>query len=103
MFKKLMSVTLAIALAAGAMLTTVEPADARNRGGALAAGVVLGVIGATALSAHARSQPRYYAAPACYQGPRECHWTGRSCWYNRFGEYVCGGGQYRCHRPTICP
>ena len=105
MFKKLISMTLALAVLAGAGLSTVEPAEARGgRGVAIGAGVAAGIIGLGILGATAG--PRYYGpsyGPSCYPGPRQCDYVGRSCWYNRYGEYVCGGGQYRCYRPTICP
>jgi hypothetical protein len=86
-------------------LAVARPAEA-DRGGGIAAGVAvwtllgLGIAGAYA-------GPRYYdpyypAAPACYRGPRRCDWVGGSCWYTRFGEYVCSGGGYRCWHPTYC-
>ena len=104
MIKKLMSIFLAIAIAAGVALSTSEPAEAQRRGGAVAAGVAAGIIGLGILgAAAAANQPRYYATPACYHGPRECHYTGDRCWYNRYGEYVCRRGNYQCHRPLICP
>ena len=103
MLKKLISLTLALTLAAGAALTTFETAEARGgRGVAIGAGVAAGIIGLGILGATAG--PRYYGGgPGCYPGPRQCDWVGRRCWYNRFGEYVCNGGEYRCWRPTICP
>jgi hypothetical protein len=105
MLKKLMTLYLAAALAMGSLATTTEQAEAR-RGAGVAAGVAAGIIGLGILgaAANANRYDGYYGArPACYLGPRECYYTGQRCWYNRYGEYVCGRGQYRCHRPTICP
>lgn len=98
MLKKLLSTTMALSIAAGAALTTVQPAEARwGRGAAVGAGVAAGIIGLGILGATAG--PRY----GCYPGPRQCDWVGRRCWYDRYGAYVCGGGEYRCWRPTVCP
>jgi len=106
MIKRLTSIVLAAVLAVGAVAATVDDAEAR-RGRGVGIGVAAGIIGLGILGAAAAANagPRYYYGPrpACYAGPRECAWSGRSCWYNRFGEYVCGGGAYRCWRPTICP
>ena len=101
MFKKLISMTLAAAVLAGAAVSTVDTVEARGgRGVAIGAGVAAGIIGLGILGATAA--PRYYG-PSCYPGPRQCDYVGRRCWYNRYNEYVCTGGEYRCYRPTICP
>lgn len=100
MLKKLISMTLAVLVLAGTVVSTVEPAEAGGRGVAIGAGVAAGIIGLGILGATAA--PRYYG-PSCYPGPRQCDYVGRRCWYNRFGEYMCSGGEYRCYRPTICP
>ncbi len=60
----------------------------------------LGILGAAAA---ANAGPRYYRGGGCYPGPRECYRTQGSCFYNRFGEYVCRGGQMVCNRRMICP
>ena len=101
MLKKLISMSTAIALAAVAATATVEPAQARGgRGVGVGVGVAAGIIGLGILGAAAANARPY---GSCYPGPRQCDYAGRRCWYNRFGEYVCGGGEYRCYRPTICP
>lgn len=101
MLKKILSLSLVAVLAAGVVATSYEPAEARGRRGiAIGAGVAAGIIGLGILGATA---PRAYARPSCYPGPRQCDYAGRRCWYNRFGEQVCSGGEYRCYRPTICP
>ena len=57
--------------------------------------------------------PEYYGAPAyypgpygygpgCYPGPRQCGWSGGRCWYNRWGEYICGGRVWHCWRAPVC-
>jgi hypothetical protein len=104
MMKQLTSIVLAATVVAGTFITTSDDAEAR-RGRGFGVGVAAGVIGLGILGAAAAANagPRYYGhGGGCYAGPRHCGWTGRSCWYNRFGEYVCGGGRYVCSRPTIC-
>ena len=101
MLKKLLTVSMAVALTAVAATATIEPAQAGGRGVAIGAGIAGGIIGLGLLGAAANAKPYGYG-PACYAGPRQCDYVGRRCWYNRFGDYVCGGGEYRCHHPTIC-
>ncbi len=106
MIKKLMSVSMAAILAAGVMTVSANDAEAR-RGRGFGVGVAAGVIGLGILGAAAAANagPRYYYGPprgGCYPGPRQCHWQQGACWYNRFGEYVCGRGQQVCSRPMIC-
>src|SRR5689334_3613098 len=94
------SAVAALVMAVGAASWS-APAAA-DRGGAVAAGVVAGTVLGLGI-AGAYAGPRYYAVgPGCYRGPRQCDYVGRSCWYNRFGEYICRGGEYRCWRPTVC-
>ena len=102
MIRKLVQCLVALALVVGIAASMSEPAEA-GRGGRIAAGVAIGTILGLGI-AGAYDAPRYYyrEGPDCYRGPRQCQWVGRSCWYNRAGEYVCRGGDYRCSRPTIC-
>ncbi len=89
MIKKVMSTAMAAALVAGVMTVSAGDADARRRGVGvgIAAGVIgLGILGAAAA---ANAGPRYYGGGRCYPGPRRC-------WYNRYGDYVCG------RRTTVC-
>lgn len=107
MIRKITSLVLAVALAVGIVAASHSDAEARRGiGYGIAAGVIAGtVLGAYAYGSRAYASPYYYSygpGPACYKGPRQCGWSGRSCWYNRYGEYVCGGGEWRCWRPTIC-
>ena len=97
MLKKLTHALMALTMVAGIGTATVQPAEAR-RGGGLVAGAIVGGVVAGALIAGSR---RSYAG-SCYAGPRRCEWYGRHCFYNRYGDYVCRGGDYRCWRPTIC-
>ena len=100
--KKLMHVMLALALVTGAVATSAQPAEA-GRGGRVAAGVAAGIIGLGILGAYAHSRDRYYYRDAeCYPGPEECGWTNRRCFINRWGDEVCRGGRWTCHRPTYC-
>jgi hypothetical protein len=98
---KLMHALLALTVVLGLGAATIQPAEAGRRGG-VAAGVAVGTLLGLGI-AGAYAGPRYYGPPpGCYVGPRQCDWVGRRCWTNRYGEYVCRGGDYRCWRPTIC-
>jgi hypothetical protein len=101
MLRKLTYSAIALTLAAGLAVSTVEPAEA-GRGGRVAAGVAAGIITLGVLGALSNRGHAYYGGPVCYEGPRECRWTGRSCYYSRYGEYICRGGRYQCYRPTYC-
>ena len=101
MVKKVLQSLAVLALLAGIAAASSDPAEAR-RGRGLGAGIAVGTLLGLGI-AGAYAGPRYYGpGPGCYLGPRQCSWVGRSCWYNRYGEYVCGGGDYRCWRPRIC-
>jgi hypothetical protein len=108
MFKKFLSTVMAGVMMLGLSFATVQPAEAgrggRNVGIGIAAGIIgLGVLGAYA---HARDRDRghYYVRERseCYKGREQCGWHDRHCFNNRYGDYVCRGGTYRCYRPTIC-
>jgi hypothetical protein len=107
MLKKITHALMALTLAAGFASASAPQAYAgkyhNGFGLGIAAGIIgLGVLGA-ASSAHARD--RYYSSydeGGCYRGPRECHWTGRRCFENNWGDTVCRGGRYVCERPLIC-
>jgi hypothetical protein len=107
MLRYFASLALAGLIAASLITTNSEPAEARSRVGV---GIAAGVLVGTVLGAYAYGAPRYYGStyysyssePACYKGPRQCDWAGRSCYVNHWGERVCHGGERRCWRPTIC-
>jgi hypothetical protein len=104
MWKVVVKSLLALTVVLGLAITASEPADAR-RGGRIAAGVAVGTLLGLGIAGAYAGGPRSYAyddGPGCYRGPRQCDWVGRSCWTNRYGEYVCRGGERRCWRPTIC-
>ena len=101
MMKKIMQGAAAVALAAGIFAATAQDADAHRRGGGVAAGVAIGTILGLGI-AGAYAGPRYYDGPGCYAGPRRCDYVGRSCWFNRYGERICRGGEYRCWRERVC-
>ena len=98
-----------LVMTAGMAFSAAPQAQAHDHGGVglgIAAGIIgLGVLGAAA-SAHERSDsPHVYSRydhDACYYGPRECHWTNRSCYENGQGDTVCRGGRETCERPLIC-
>jgi hypothetical protein len=98
--KIILHLSLATGLLLAAVVSMSDPAEAR-RGGRFAAGLAIGAIVGLGI-AGAYAGPRYYYGPRCYRGPRRCYRTGRSCWYNRWGEQVCGGGALRCRRATYC-
>jgi hypothetical protein len=105
MIKKLMSISMAAVLAAGTLTVAANDAEAR-RGRGFGVGVAAGVIGLGILGAAAAANagPRYYNGPrgGCYPGPRQCYWQRGACYYNRYGEYVCGPSNQVCNRPMIC-
>ena len=101
MMKKVMQSAAALALVAGVFAATTQQAEAHRRGGGVAAGIAIGTILGLGI-AGAYAGPRYYDGPACYRGPRQCGYVGRSCWYNSYGERICRGGAYRCWRPEVC-
>jgi hypothetical protein len=107
--KRLASVGLALALTAGSVSLTATEAEARR---GLGYGIAAGVIAGSIYGAYAYGAPRYrptygytstyVSGGSCYKGPRQCDWSGRSCWLNRYGERICGGGEWLCWRPTVC-
>jgi hypothetical protein len=116
MLKKIMPSLLALTILGGIGCAASGPANAGD-GGRVAAGIAAGTLLGLGI-AGAFAGPRYYYpgpyygpayypgpayGPGCYPGPRQCGWSHRGCWYNRWGEYICGRGEWRCwHRP-ICP
>jgi hypothetical protein len=101
MLKKLMHAAAALALVAGIVASTAQPAEAHRRG--VGAGLAIGtIIGLGIAGAYAGRSRGYHDEGACYRGPRQCERVGRRCWFNSYGERVCRGGEYRCWRPTYC-
>lgn len=103
MIRKILHPVMALTLAAGLAGATVQDAQA-GRGGRVAAGIAAGLIGLGILgaAAHARRDGYYYDDDYCYRGRRRCHWEGRRCFEDRYGDTVCRGGERVCHRPLIC-
>jgi hypothetical protein len=108
MFKKITQALMALTVAFGLAVTSAPQAEAGHRGVGvgIAAGIIgLGILGAAANAGH-YGHHSYYSAydddRSCYRGPRECHWTGRRCFENRWGDEVCRGGRYVCERQVIC-
>ncbi len=104
MLKKFTHALMALTLALGFAMSSANDAEAR-RGGGVALGVAAGIIGLGLLGAAARSDG-YYAdyddGGYCHRGPRECHWSGRRCFENEYGDTVCRGGRYLCERQVVC-
>lgn len=103
MLKKLIFSLLALTMAAGIVTSGSQPAEAR-RGGVVAGAIIGGVVAGALIAGASRSyaSPAYAYGPGCYYGARRCEWADRHCFYNRFGDYVCRGGEYRCWRPRVC-
>lgn len=107
MIKKFINGLMAITMVVGLAISSAPQAEARGGHGVglgIAAGIIgLGILGA-ASGAHADPYRSYsaYDDDVCYRGPRECHWTGRRCFENSWGDTVCRGGRYLCERPLIC-
>jgi hypothetical protein len=101
MLRKLIFSLMALTVAVGVVVAGSEPAEAR-RGGVVAGALVGGLVAGALIAGASRPSYAYSYGPACYAGPRRCEWAGRHCFYNRWGDYVCRGGEYRCWRPTIC-
>jgi hypothetical protein len=101
MLKKIAYPMIAVALAAGTALATVQPAEAR--GGRVAAGVAAGIIGLGILGAYAHARDRAYYAGRCYEVGGGCYWREGRCYINRFGDEVCRRS-YRVCEPvrTVC-
>jgi len=106
MIQKILQPVMALVLAAGLAAASVQEAQA-GRGSGVAAGVAAGIIGLGILGAAASARGRGAYdyddyEPACYRGPRRCHWENQRCFENRYGDMVCRGGDYVCRRPLIC-
>lgn len=107
MLKKIINALMALTMVVGVAIASAPNADAHGRGRGVGLGIAAGIIGLGILgaaSANARPYRSYsaYDDDVCYRGPRECHWTGRRCFENRWGDEVCRGGRYICERPLIC-
>jgi len=82
-------VLVAAATAGVAMLPA--PAQARNNGGAVAAGIIGGLAAGAIIGGAAASQPRYYAPAPVYAAPPppSCYWTrGEPVWDGYRGMWV---------------
>ncbi len=64
----------------GAVTLPSSEAEARGRGGLVAAGIVGGVLLGAAVASHAHAGPTYY-----YGAPRRCRWVAQ---YDGWGHYV---------------
>ncbi len=100
MVKKITQSLLALTLALGVVVSSMQPAEA-GRGGRFAAGVAAGIIGLGLLGAYGHARDRHYDRE-CYPGPERCGWVRRRCFYNHYGDYVCRGGRYTCWRDEYC-
>lgn len=78
MLKKALYSLMATVMAAGVLVSSYQPAEAR-RGGGVALGVGAAILGLGLLGAHAHARERGYYRSSCYKGPRECDWRGRRC------------------------
>ena len=104
MFKKIQHALMALVMAL-VLATQAAPSAQAHGDRGVGLGIAAGIIGLGVLSATAHGYPRYYSRyddGRCYYGQRECHWSGRRCFENRWGDTVCRGGRYLCDRPLIC-
>ncbi len=99
MLRKITQSLMALTLGFGAVVSSMQPAEARGRGVGIGVGVAAGLIGLGILGAAASARPY---RDGCYKGPERCGWTDRHCFVNRYGDEVCRGGRYSCWRPTYC-
>lgn len=96
---KLLHVAMAAVLGAGLLASTLGPAEAGRRGGAIAGGIIGGVALGLLLGG-SRAHGHYGYSPACYEGRPQCRLV-RDCWVDRYGYQRCGDRQ-ECHRPVYC-
>lgn len=95
--KKVLSAFLAVVTIAGSLATAMPSASARDRGGAIAAGVGLGILGgAIAGAAIANSAP----APAYGYGPGPAYVEEPACRLVR--ERFWDGYNWRFRRVQVC-
>lgn len=106
MVKKLQHAFMALVMAFGFMASAAPQAEAgHGHGHGVGLGIAAGIIGLGILgAARAHADDHYYSRydEGCYYGRRECHWAGRRCFENEWGDTVCRGGRYICDRPLIC-
>lgn len=82
-----------------AAVATPQQAEARHRGGAVAAGVI-GGLAAGAIIGSAIAGPRYYGpGPGYYYGPGPVYY-GPECYWRR--ERVWDGWGWRLRRVRVC-
>jgi hypothetical protein len=74
---------LIVLVTAATMAAAVVPADARGRGGAVAAGILGGLAAGAIIGSAAAAGPRYYEPAPVYVAPppQECYWArGEPVW-----------------------
>jgi hypothetical protein len=98
--KKAITVAIAALAIAGTMAASVTDASARNRGGAVAAGVIGGLAAGAIIGGALANRPAY-AAPQPYYAPAPVYVQPR-CWTERqrvWDPYV---GVWRTQRVRVC-
>ena len=97
--KRVLSAVLAVATIAGSLAIAAPSASARDRGGAIAAGVGLGILGgAIAGAAIANSGGYYGPGYGYYGGP--AYYAGGPCYWQR--ERFWDGYGWRVRRVQVC-
>ncbi|MCZ7658078.1 MAG: hypothetical protein M5U07_09560 [Xanthobacteraceae bacterium] len=100
--KKTLTALLAAVTIAGAAIATADDADARRRGGAVAAGIIGGIAAGAILGGAIANSPAYGYGPApVYVAPG--YGPGPGCYYARqrvWDEYY---GVWRRQRVLVCP
>ena len=97
MRKSLIAIAAAATLVLGS-LAAPQPAQARNRGGAVAAGII-GGLAAGALIGSAAARGSYYG-PGYYYGPAPVYYYRPHCWWQR--ERWWNGWRWHWRRVRVC-
>jgi len=101
--RSILKASTAIIVAAAMMASSVAPASADHwdRGGGVAAGVGLGILGLGILGAAERDR-YYHEGRYCHPGPLECRTFERPCFHNEYGDSICPAPERRCFRREYC-
>ncbi|MDO9410999.1 MAG: hypothetical protein Q7T81_00300 [Pseudolabrys sp.] len=101
---KTLTALAAVATLTFAAVASPQQAEARGRGGNVAAGIIGGlaagaIIGGIASNGHGYGYGGYYGGPAYAYGPRPVYY-GPRCWWQR--DRVWDGYGWRMRRVRVC-
>lgn len=100
--KKALTVAIAALAIAGTMAASVTDASARNRGGAVAAGVIGGLAAGAIIGGALSSRPAYAAPPAYYYGAPQPVYAQPRCWVEKERVWDEYRGIWRIQRVRVC-